>query len=102
MIIHSVYCAIRAETEQSEIDAVFAQLKKLVTVCDGLLSFQSGPNIDLEKKSQKYTHGFVTTFESQAALEAYAVHPDHIAAGGILVGICDGGGDGIMVFDLVI
>ncbi|SEK83736.1 Dabb family protein [Pacificibacter marinus] len=102
MIIHSVYCAIRAETEQKKIDAVFAKLEKLVTVCDGLLSFQTGPNIDLEHKSQKFTHGFVMKFDSQSALEAYAVHPDHIAAGGDLVAICEGGGDGIMVFDLAV
>jgi hypothetical protein len=102
MIIHSVYCAIRAGTEQTEIDAVFTRLEKLITICDGLLSFQAGPNIDLERKSQKFTHGFVMTFDSQAALEAYAVHPDHVAAGGTLVSICDGGGDGVMVFDLVV
>jgi len=102
MIIHSVYCAIRAGTSDREFDAVFAQLSALVPVCDGLLSFQAGPNIDLEQKSQKFTHGFVMTFESQAALEAYAVHPAHKAAGGALVAICDGGGDGIMVFDLVV
>ncbi|MBU2934984.1 MULTISPECIES: Dabb family protein [Pacificibacter] len=102
MIIHSVYCAIRAGTSAGEIDAVFAQLSALVPVCNGLLSFQAGPNIDLEQKSQKFTHGFVMTFESQAALEAYTVHPAHKAAGGALVAICDGGGDGIMVFDLVV
>ncbi|MBU2866478.1 Dabb family protein [Pacificibacter marinus] len=102
MIIHSVYCAIQAKTSEEERDAVFAQLSALVPVCDGLLSFQVGPNIDLEHKSQKFTHGFVMTFEDQAALEAYAVHPAHKAAGGALVAICDGGGEGIMVFDLVV
>jgi len=102
MIIHSVYCAIQSKTSEEERGAVFAQLSALVPVCDGLLSFQAGPNIDLEQKSQKFTHGFVMTFESQAALEAYAVHPAHKAAGGALVAICDGGGDGIMVFDLVV
>ncbi|MEM5477331.1 Dabb family protein [Pacificibacter sp. AS14] len=102
MIIHSVYCAIRAGTQNSEIDSVFTQLSALVPICDGLLSFQAGPNIDLEQKSQKFTHGFVMTFDSQTALEAYAIHRAHKAAGGALVAICDGGGDGIMVFDLVV
>lgn len=102
MIVHSVYCATRKSTAEAEIAAVFAQLETLKTVCSGLLSFQAGPNIDLEKKSQKFTHGFVMTFADQAALEAYAVHPDHIAAGTALVAICDGGGDGVMVFDLVV
>jgi hypothetical protein len=102
MIIHSVYCAIRAGTTEAEINTIFAQLSALVPVCDGLVSFKAGPNIDLERKSQKYTHGFVMTFDSQAALNAYAVHPAHKAAGGKLVTLCNGGGDGIMVFDLVV
>lgn len=102
MIIHSVYCAIRAGTSEAEIAAVFGKLNALVPICDGLLLFQAGPNIDLEQKSQKFTHGFVMTFDNQAALGAYAEHPAHKAAGGALVEICEGGGDGIMVFDLVV
>lgn len=102
MIIHSVYYAIQAGTSAEEIDAVFDQLSALVPICDGLLSCQAGPNIDLEHKSQKFTHGFVMTFKDQTALEAYAVHPAHKAAGGALVAICEGGSDGIMVFDLVV
>ena len=37
---------------------------------------------------------------SRAALEAYATHPAHVAAGRDLVAICAGGAGGIIVFDL--
>lgn len=102
MILHSVYCAIRDDVSPRALAEVMAQLAALKDVCAGLLSFEAGPNIDLEQKSQDYTHGFVMRFESQEALEAYARHPAHIEAGTNLVMLCAGGGDGIMVFDLEI
>ncbi|MEJ2002660.1 MAG: Dabb family protein [Maritimibacter sp.] len=100
MILHAVYCAIRPEVSQAGIAVVFSKLEALVDQCEGLHSFEAGPNIDLEKKSQGFTHGFVMRFSSRAALEAYATHPAHLLAAGALVDICAGGAEGIMVFDL--
>ncbi len=100
MILHAAYCAIRPEVSRAGIAAVFAELEALVGQCEGLQSFEAGPNIDLEQKSQGFTHGFVMRFSSRAALEAYANHPAHLLAAGALVDICAGGAEGIMVFDL--
>lgn len=100
MVVHAVFCAIRDDVPEAEIARVFAGLEALVGVVEGLTSYEGGPNIDLEKKSQRFTHGFVMRFESREAVAAYATHPAHVAAGGALKAICEGGADGIMVFDL--
>ena len=102
MILHAVFCAIRPEVGPAEIAGVFDALVALKDQCAGLLSVDAGANIDLERKSQGYSHGFVMRFESRAALEAYAAHPAHVAAGAALVALCAGGAEGIMVFDLAL
>ncbi|SNR60043.1 Dabb family protein [Puniceibacterium sediminis] len=68
----------------------------------GLLAFDHGPNADYEGKTPDYPYGFVVTFTDRTAHLAYEAHPDHIRAGGMLVSICAGGYDGILVADLVI
>jgi hypothetical protein len=100
MVLHAVFCAIKLDVSVSDLSDVKAQLTALSTCCDGILSFEFGPNIDLEHKSQGYSHGFFVRFADRGALERYAVHPDHQAAGAALVALCEGGADGILVFDL--
>lgn len=100
MILHTVFCAIKSDVSADDLDAVKSQLAALSICCDGFLSFEFGPNIDLERKSQGYSHGFLVRFEDRKALKQYAVHPDHQAAGAALVALCEGGADGILVFDL--
>jgi len=100
MIQHCVYCAIPASVDPVEQDSVFQALAAIMSLVDGFESFACGPNRDYENKSAGYTWGFAATFRDRAALAAYDAHPAHKAAGGRLVDLCDGGGDGIMVFDL--
>lgn len=102
MILHTVFCKVLADTSEAELARVFGVLAALKEQIEGLESYEFGPNIDLERKSQGFTHGFAMHFTSRAALEAYAIHPAHQAAGRDLVSICDGGADGIMVFDLAL
>ncbi|MGY9047505.1 MAG: Dabb family protein, partial [Rhodobacterales bacterium] len=68
----------------------------------GLVSFDHGPNADYEGKTPDFAYGFVVTFTDRAAHQAYEAHPDHVHAGGLLVSICAGGYDGILVADLVV
>lgn len=102
MLLHCVFCDLPETTPQAELTAIYRSFAGLVGKVDGMLSFQSGPNRDYERKSQNYREGFVVTFRDRAALQAYDSHPEHKAAGGKLVGLCNNGADGIMVFDLEI
>lgn len=87
----------------SEMDDIMAAMEILETLpgqIEGLMGFRHGPNRDFEQKSERYPYGFLCTFENKAALDTYAADPTHQRAGGLLVGACKGGVDGIFVVDL--
>ena len=100
MLIHCVFCAISPDAPRAELEAIYADFAGLVGLVDGMLSFQNGPNRDYEGKSPAHGEGFVVTFRDRAAHIAYETHPVHQAAGARLCGLCVGGYDGIMVYDL--
>jgi len=85
---------------QKLIDDAIAILEKLPGRIPGFTGFRHGPNLDFERKSQRYPYGFVCTFDDKAALDAYAADADHRRAGGMLVASCTRGADGIFVVDL--
>ncbi|MBD8876212.1 Dabb family protein [Roseibium polysiphoniae] len=100
MILHCVFCNFRADSPPAERSKVFQELQDFSVTLDGVLGFEFGPNLDFERKSQAYDEGFVIRFKDVSALEAYANHPVHRALGGRLCDLCEGGADGIVVFDL--
>lgn len=99
-VVHCVFCKIRADVSADALNTVMDALMALRTEIPGILSARHGVNIDLEKKSQGYTHGFLMQFSDRDALKAYHTHPAHKRAGSSLVEICEDGAEGIMVFDV--
>ncbi|MEW6305419.1 MAG: Dabb family protein, partial [Verrucomicrobiota bacterium] len=57
--------------------------------------YVSGVNNSPEGLSNGYTHGFVMTFESADARDAYLPHPEHEKIRGLLQGVVDS----VTVFD---
>ena len=102
MLEHCVFCDIRADVTEDQVAGVMARLASLQGQVDGMLAFRHGPNRDFEAKSARYGVGFICTFRDRAAHLAYEQHPVHQAAGRDLVALCNGGVDGIAVFDLEI
>ena len=100
MIKHCVFMDCRDEVADETHEKVQNLLYKLHSSIDGFLDFGYGPNVDFEAKSQRYDIGFVITFKNRDALKRYEVHPDHLKLGEFLVGLSNGGHDGIIVFDL--
>lgn len=100
MLLHCVFFALRADSEPAELTAVMDELASLQPDVEGFLDFRHGPNRDYEQKSPRHGHGFVITFRDRDAHLAYDAHPRHKAAGSRLVALCDGGYDGIMVYDI--
>lgn len=100
MLLHCVFCALRADADPAELEAVMAELAALQPEVEGFLDFRRGPNRDYEGKSPRHGHGFVIAFRDRAAHLAYDGHPRHKAAGGRLVALCEGGYEGIVVYDL--
>lgn len=100
MIRHCVFCSFLTDvSEQERLESV-QSFKALVGHINGLISIEAGPNKDFEQKSGDFSHGFVASFENEAALQDYATHPEHQRLGKELVALCNGGVDGIVVFDL--
>lgn len=102
MILHCVFCHFRHDVSASERHDILGALAEFSKSLTGVVEFEFGPNRDFERKSQPYGDGFVIRFVDRAALEVYAKHPTHIKLGGELCELCEGGADGIMVFDLEI
>ncbi|TNC74720.1 Dabb family protein [Rubellimicrobium roseum] len=100
MLLHCVFCALRPDAEPEALRAVMEDLAALRTEVEGMLDFRHGPNRDYEGKSARFGHGFVIAFRDRAAHLAYDAHPRHKDAGGRLVALCDGGHEGITVYDL--
>ncbi|MDB5506480.1 MAG: Dabb [Devosia sp.] len=100
MIRHCVWAKFRADISATEKQEIHDQLAALGAVIGGILKSDFGPNVSPEGLGRGYNDGFTMDFRDAEARDAYLVHPDHQAAGGRLVAACDGGRDGILVFDL--
>jgi hypothetical protein len=100
MLLHCVFCSIRRDVDPAELQSVMDELAALRSEVDGMLDFQQGVNRDYEGKSPRHGHGFVIAFRDREAHLAYDGHPRHKAAGARLVALCEGGYEGIMVYDL--
>ncbi|ABD56842.1 Dabb family protein [Jannaschia sp. CCS1] len=100
MLYHLVMLEPEGEGAMDRIMEAMAILDGLAPELPGLTEFRHGPNRDFEQKSERYPYGFLCTFTDKAALDAYAVHPTHQRAGGMLVASCRNGADGILVVDL--
>jgi len=100
MILHCVFCVFRNTVADKDQKQILRDLSAFCETFEGVIDFEYGPNRDFEQKSQAFQAGFVIRFTDRAALEAYAVHPTHQRLGERLSDLCEGGGDGIIVFDI--
>lgn len=60
-----------------EIIHCFKTMKTMVGKISGLLDMEYGPYDSSEGLNDGFTHGFIMTFESPEAREAYLPHPIH-------------------------
>lgn len=67
----------QSHVTEDEITECFTALKDMVGIIPGLEEVLCGPYESDEGLNDGYTHGFVMTFESAAARDAYLPHPDH-------------------------
>ena len=100
MIRHCVFLKLKPKADSAELDKIMLDLEDLVKRLEGCSGFRAGPNRDYEGKTPEHAYGFTLDAENAEALAAYAVDPEHQALGAALVALCEGGGDGITVFDI--
>lgn len=61
----------------TEIDKCFTIMKGMIGKIPGFLEMEYGPYDSSEGLNDGYTHGFIMSFESPEAREAYLPHPVH-------------------------
>jgi len=68
----------KPEVTPEQIDECFAAMQDMVGKIDGLLSMENGPYKSDEGLNDGFTHGFIMTFDSPEARDAYLPHPVHL------------------------
>lgn len=100
MILHCVFLRLKAATTPDEKQSLFDAVVALKQVIPGIVDIKYGPNVSPEGLHGGFVDGFVVTFESPEARDAYLPHPAHVAVGERIIASIDGGLAGLMVFDL--
>jgi len=72
-ISHTVL--LKTASEESDVLRVFEELRALIKVVPGLLSFDGGKYTSPEGFNRGYTWGFNMMFTDAAARDAYLTHP---------------------------
>ncbi len=76
-IKHIVLLKFKPTTTEALIEDAFQNLAGLKGLIPGIAEFVGGPYSSPEGLNQGYTHGFVMTFDSPEARDAYLPHPEH-------------------------
>lgn len=102
MILHCVFIRFKAAVQPAGKQEIYEAIAALKTVTPGIVDVKYGPNVSPEGLNGGFRDGFVVTFESPEARDAYLSHPQHLEVGERIVAATDGGLSGLMVFDLAI
>jgi hypothetical protein len=81
---HVVAFKFKEDATRTQIEAVekaFADLPKKIKA---IQHYEWGTNVSPESHDKGFTHGFILTFKTAADRDAYLVHPDHKAFGGLV------------------
>jgi hypothetical protein len=99
MITHIVLLELKKSAKPAQIRAMFAALAGLKKKIPGIVSFEYGPYSSPEGFNKGYTHGFVMTFKSAKARDAYLPHPEHEKVKKKVLALLEGGLAGVVAFD---
>jgi hypothetical protein len=88
-LVHTVAFKFKATATKDQIQQVEDAFRALPKKIKGIKSFEWGTNVSPEKHDKGFTHGFILTFKSEKDRDAYLVHPDHKAFGGLVGPVLD-------------
>lgn len=75
MLKHVVLFKFKPETTAADIDILASGLGALPEIIAEIREFVFGR--DVVRSERSYDFGLVSSFDDRAALDAYAIHPDH-------------------------
>jgi hypothetical protein len=99
MIHHMVLLRIRSDVPRAEVAEVFRAIDALRGKIPGILSFAWGPYASPEGLQRGFTYAFHMTFRDADARDAYLPHPEHERVKAQVLGVLEGGLDGVLAFD---
>lgn len=100
MILHCVFIRFKSALQPADKQDIYGAIVGLKTLIPGIIDIKHGPNVSPEGLNGGFLDGFIVTFESPEARDAYLVAPDHVAVAERILASADGGLSGVMVFDL--
>ena len=100
MIRHIVLLNLAPGHDSAELQSVMDELNALRSDIAGFIDFKHGPNRDFESMSPDCAYAFTCDFADQDTSMAYIDNAKHRALGARLVGLCQGGAQGITVIDM--
>lgn len=83
-LFHVVSLKFKPDATPEQIKLVEQAFEALKQKIPGIKSLKWGTNVSPEKHDKGFTHCFVLTFASERDRNAYLVHDDHKAFGGVL------------------
>lgn len=101
-IDHCVFFKRSNDVTDAQVDEVMALLASITQRLEGASDFRASRNESPEGFDAGYLDGFIVRFANANARDIYLVDEDHQRAGAQLVGLCEGGTDGLLVFDLAV
>ena len=84
VLYHVVSLKLKPGTAADQVKAVEQAFQGLKAKIPGIKTLHWGTNVSPEKLDKGFTHCFVLTFATEKDRDAYLVHPDHKAFGGVL------------------
>lgn len=103
MIRHFVGLRFKAGTTDATKQALFDDLEGLKSRIDGIMDFQSRPNISVEDPLVRdYRDVFWFDMRDEAVRDVYLEDEVHQEIGGRIVAELEGGADGVFVFDFTV
>ena len=83
-LVHMVSFKFKESATPEQIKEVETAFQALKGKIPQIVSLEWGTNNSPEKLNKGFTHGYVLTFNNEKDRDAYLVHPDHKAFGGLV------------------
>jgi hypothetical protein len=99
MVTHMVLLKIKKNVAPKDVQHAFAEIGRMKQVIPGIKSYSWGPYSSPEGLNKGFTHGFCMTFGDAQSRDTYLTHPEHEKVKALVLGLLEGGLDGVVAFD---
>ena len=84
LLRHVVLFKFKDDTSPAKLQEIEVAFCALPDKIDAIHSFEWGPDVSVEGKTQGFTHCFLVTFRNESDRDTYLPHPAHKEFGSIM------------------